>query len=246
MRINGSKHNYGYKKLNRNLGKVLHKYDMIQDGERIAVGISGGKDSLTLLWLLSERRARIPISYEIFAFYVDPGFEGGFGDALRSFCLSLDIDLMVLTSNCGVVAHSSENKENPCFLCSRIRRQRLFEAAEQSGCRKLALGHNKDDIIETLFLNICYGGEISTMRPCQTFFNGSFTVIRPLAFCDETTIIRFAEEVKLPIFENPCPSAKVSKRREIKTLLQQLYHSNAKIKGNIFRAMHNVRREYLL
>ena len=224
----------------------MHRYNMILDGDRIAVGLSGGKDSLTLLWLLSERRRRAPIHYEILAIHVDPGFEGGFADELRSYCHDSKINLTVKYSDCGVVAHGPENRENPCFLCSRIRRKLLFETADALGCQKLALGHNKDDLIETLFLNICYGGEISTMLPYQTFFQGDFTIIRPLAFCDETAISKFAREKKLPDFKNPCPSTKVSKRREIKCLLNQLYRSNRKIKGNIFRAMRNVRKDYLL
>lgn len=228
------------------MGRALHQYGMIEDGDRIAVGLSGGKDSLTLLWMLSERRSRIPILYDITAVYVDPGFEGGFADSLTSYCRSIGVELVVQYSDCGVVAHGPENRENPCFLCSRLRRRQLFEIADDLGCRKLALGHNKDDVIETLFLNICYGGEISTMLPCQTFFNNRFTIIRPLAYCDEGVIRKFAVEKKFPVFENPCPSANVSKRKEIKTLLQQLYRSNKKIKGNIFRAMHNVRRDYLL
>lgn len=219
---------------------------MILNGDRIAVGLSGGKDSLTLLWMLAERRSRIPISYDITAIYVDPGFEGGFADQLKSYCRSIGVALVVEYSDCGIVAHSSENRENPCFLCSRLRRKRLFQIADDLGCRKLALGHNKDDLIETLFLNMCFGGEISTMLPCQTFFNGGFKIIRPLAYCDENTIRKFALEEKFPVFENPCPSAKISKRSEIKALLHQLYRSNKKIKGNIFRAMHNVRKDYLL
>jgi tRNA 2-thiocytidine biosynthesis protein TtcA len=240
------KYSYTYKALNRSLGKALHQYDMILDGDRIAVGLSGGKDSLTLLWMLSERRSRIPIKYDVVAVYVDPGFKGGFAESLKSYCCDLDIHLIVKYSDCGIVAHGPENRENPCFLCSRLRRKLLFETADLLGCRKLALGHNKDDIIETLFLNMCYGGEISTMLPYQSFFKGHFAIIRPLAFCDETSIQKFAIEKKFPVFDNPCPSANVSKRREIKVLLNQLYRSNKKIKGNIFRAMHNVRKDYLL
>ncbi len=219
---------------------------MILDGERIAVGVSGGKDSLTLLWMLAERRSRIPVNYELIAIYIDPGFEGGFAGGLTSLCDSVGIELVIKSTQNGIIAHGPENRENPCFLCSRLRRKALFETADELGCRKLALGHNKDDVIETLFLNICYGGEISTMRPYQNFFNGRFTIIRPLAYCDEATIQKFAAEKQFPIFENPCPSAKVSKRREIKDMLAKLYRSNRKIKGNIFRAMHNVRSEYLL
>jgi tRNA 2-thiocytidine biosynthesis protein TtcA len=127
-----------------------------------------------------------------------------------------------------------------------LRRKRLFELATEHSCNKLALGHNKDDIIETLFMNICYAGEISTMVPVQPFFDGEITVIRPLAFADEQDIRRFAKEEGFPDFINPCPSATVSKRREIKTLLNQLYRQNRKIKGNIFRAMSHVKPDYLL
>jgi tRNA 2-thiocytidine biosynthesis protein TtcA len=144
------------------------------------------------------------------------------------------------------VAHSPENRENPCFLCSRLRRKRLFEIADELGCTKLALGHNKDDIIETLFMNICYAGEISTMMPAQTFFQNKFTVIRPLAFADEQLIRKFAREQKFPEFINACPSAYNSKRKEMKTFLEQLYRANKKVKGNIFRAMSHVNTDYLL
>ena len=127
-----------------------------------------------------------------------------------------------------------------------LRRKRLFEIADSLGCSKLALGHHKDDIIETLFLNIFYSGEISTMSPSQTFFKNRFTVIRPLSFVDEATIIRFTAEQNFPKLINPCPSAKVSKRQEVKDMLSRLYKENRKIKGNIFRSMQNVNIEYLL
>jgi tRNA 2-thiocytidine biosynthesis protein TtcA len=228
------------------MGQALHRYDMISDGDRIAVGLSGGKDSLTLLWMLSERQKRVPIRYELEAIYVDPGFAGSFAEPLEEYSRQMGFRLRVESSDCGMVAHSPANRENPCFLCARIRRRLLFQTADALGCNKVALGHNKDDVIETLFLNICYAGEISTMVPRQTFFNGRFTVIRPLAFADAHTIRRFAKQEDLPDFENSCPTAQVSKRREIKMLLDQLYRSNKKIKGNILRAMQNVRPDYLL
>ena len=235
-----------YKALNRAMGKALHKYDMIRDGDRIVVGVSGGKDSLTLAWMLQERQARIPIRYELFPVFIDPGFEGGFGKPLQRYCERLGLSLRLEYTDCGIVAHGPENRENPCFLCSRLRRKRLFEVAAELNCRKLALGHNRDDIIETLFLNMCYAGEISTMQPSQPFFQNKYTVIRPLAFADEDVIRRFAREQEFPEFVNSCPSAGNSKRQEIKTLLHQLYRSNRKIKGNIFRSMSHVNAEYLL
>jgi tRNA 2-thiocytidine biosynthesis protein TtcA len=219
---------------------------MISDGDRIAVGLSGGADSLFLLWILTRRLSRIPIHYEVMALHVDPGFDGGFADQLQVYAREQGYRIEVAYSDCGVKAHSDENRENPCFLCSRLKRKRLFELAVENGCNKLALGHNRDDIIETLFINICYAGEISTMKPVQPFFKGEITVIRPLAFSDEPDIRRFAREVRFPGFIDPCPSAGRTKRQEIKTLLHQLYHQNRKVKGNIFRSMSHVKMDYLL
>lgn len=235
-----------YKAINRAVGKALHRYEMLADGDRIAVGLSGGKDSMTLLSVLRERQHRVPIDYRVFPIYIDPGFPGGLGARLSHWCRGKGIELVVEQTDHGLVAHGPENRENPCFLCSRLRRKRLFEIADELGCTKLALGHNKDDLIETFFLNICYAGEISTMVPSQSFFKGRFTVIRPLAFVDEATIRRFARESAFPRFDNPCPTAAVSKRHEIKELLATLYGKNRKIKGNIFRAMSHVKLDYLL
>lgn len=238
--------NYAYREIKRKVGKALHRYDMIADGERIAVGMSGGKDSLVLMWILQERLARIPISYELFAIHIDPGFEGGYREELAAYCERMGFRLHVAVTDHGLVAHSEENRENPCFLCSRLRRKRLFEMADELGCRKLALAHHKDDIIETLLMNMCYAGEISSMMPFQSFFKGKFAIIRPLSYVDEETISRFSRGMGFPAFENPCPSAKRSKRGEIKQMLQQLYRSNSKIKGNLFQSMSRVKMEYLM
>ena len=240
------KYSYAHKSLNRFLGKAIHRYDMISDKDRIAVGLSGGKDSLTLMWFLHERLHRVPVDYMIFPIYIDPGFEGGFADSLNDYCGKMGYDLTVDYTNHGIIAHGSENRENPCFLCARLRRKRIFEIAHRMGCNKVALAHNKDDLIETLFLNMCYAGEISTMKPAQSFFNGEFVLIRPLCFVEENLIRKFVSQQGFPEFANPCPTAKVSKRKEIKELLNTLYKSNKKIKGNIFRSMQSIKRDYLL
>ena len=236
---------YTYKFLNRCVGKALHRYGLIADGDRILIGVSGGKDSLTLLWSLHERLRRVPIDYQLFGAYIDPGFDGGFADELTAFCRKSGYHLTVDFTDFGLRAHSPENRENPCFLCAWNRRRRLFEIADELGCNKLALGHHKDDMIETLFMNICYAGEISTMLPRQSLFDGRFTVIRPLAMTDEHIIKKFAAEMKFPSLNNPCPSSDTSKRSEIKDMLAQLHKSNKKIRGNIFRAMHHVKLDYL-
>ena len=231
-----------YRKLNRHVGKALHRYDMIQDGDRILIGLSGGKDSLTLIWILSERMRRVPVRYELYGVYVDPGFENGFSEALKTYCGDLGFPFQVVHTDIGLKAHSAENRENPCFLCSWNRRKHLFEIAERLKCQKIALGHHKDDIIETLFMNICYAGEIAGMMPRQTFFDGLFTVIRPLALVDENLIQRFATEQRFPTFVNPCPSSKRSTRSQVKDMLNRLYRSNPKIKGNIAHAIHRFHR----
>jgi tRNA 2-thiocytidine biosynthesis protein TtcA len=235
-----------YKSLNRDVGKAIHRYDMISNGDRILVGISGGKDSLTLMRILQERFSRIPVSYELIGLYIDPGFDGGYADSLLSWAERSGFRLRVEFSNNGILAHSKENSENPCFLCSRLRRKKFFEIAQKLECNKIALGHHKDDIIETFFMNICYAGIMSTMRPALPLFNGRYTIIRPLCLVDEERIIKFARSQHFPEFINPCPSIKTSKRNEIKTLLGHIYTNNKKIKGNIFRSLSHVKKEYLL
>jgi len=235
-----------YKLINRSLGKALNQYQMIRDGDRIAVGFSGGKDSWALLWLLDTLQRRAPVQFKLFPIFIDPGFQGSPADAIAEHGHAMGFDIRIEQTDHGLVAHSDRNRENPCFLCSRLRRKRLFDIARELGCSKLALAHNKDDIIETLFLNMCYAGEISTMMPAQPFFDGRLTLIRPLAYTDEDTLIRFATQMQWPVEQNPCPSAGRSKRAEVKAMLQQLYARNKKIKGNIFRAMRHVKPVYLL
>ncbi len=155
--------------MRRAVGQAIHRYQMIADGDRVAVGLSGGKDSLTLVWALHERLARIPIHYSLFPIHIDLGFEGSPASLIEAYCRKEGHGFRIEHTDYGIRAHSDENRENPCFLCARLRRQRLFEVAHELGCNKLALGHNMDDIIETLFLNMCYSGEISTMVPYQVF-----------------------------------------------------------------------------
>lgn len=241
-----SRKSFTYKAVTRSVGKAIHEYDMVSDGDRILVAVSGGKDSMAMLWTLAQRQKRVPIRYRLFPVYLDPGFEDGFAEKLKGYCNRIDQQIHVEFTDYGVIGHGPKNRENPCFLCARLRRKRLFEIADELGCRKIALGHNKDDLIETLFLNICYTGEISTMVPSQSFFKGSFTVVRPMAFTDENVIQRFIDEREIPVFQSSCPSAGTSKRNEIKDMLHRLYRTNRKIKGNIFRSLSHVNQEYML
>jgi tRNA 2-thiocytidine biosynthesis protein TtcA len=234
------------KKMKRLMGKALHSRDMIRDGDHVIVAVSGGKDSLSLLWLLRERSRRVPISFRITAVHVDPGFGACSGERMEAFFLTHGFDYRVVKSNFGPLAHGRENRENPCFLCSRLRRKMLFNLAAEMGCNKIAFGHHKDDMIETFFLNVFYGASISTMAPVQEFFNGKLSIIRPLFMIDQGMITGYAAGMGWPDIPLGCPTAGSSKREEIKTMLNRLYESNKKVKGNIFHALHNVRQEYLL
>jgi tRNA 2-thiocytidine biosynthesis protein TtcA len=235
-----------YKRLNRSVGKAICSYDMISEGDRIAVGISGGKDSLVLLSLLKRRMAYVPVRYDLVPIYIDPGFTPSPAPVIEAFCRDMGLTPKIIFTDNGLVAHGPENRENPCFLCARLRRKALFEATLALGCNKLALGHHKDDLIETFFINVLYSGQICTMIPVQHFFQGKFTMIRPLAYSDESHIRIFADKSGLPVVSNPCPSAHISKRSEIKSLLNQLYRTNKKVRGNIFCALHHVNPDFML
>lgn len=233
------------KEIKRLMGKAVHSHDMTMEGDHILVSVSGGKDSMSLLWLLRERLKRVPVNYRITAVHVDPGFGAGSAILMSSYFEEHGFDYRIIKSDCGPVAHSHENRENPCFLCSRLRRTAVFKTAEELGCNKIAMGHNKDDAIETLFLNIFYGASISTMKPAQEFFDGKLTIIRPLYMVDERLIEKYSSLMDFPVIDLKCPTEGVSRRKDIKDMLNGLYRDNRKIKGNIFHALHNLKPEYL-
>lgn len=227
------------------LGKAVHHYGLIEDGDRIAVAVSGGKDSLVLLWLLRERLKWIPARYQLLAIHVDPGFDTETSDTLRGFFLQEGFEHRIIHTDQGPRAHAEENRENPCFLCSRLRRKVLFETARENGCGKIALGHNQDDLIETFFINILYAGQLAGIVPRQPFFGGEIVVIRPLALLSSRRIAQLARRLELPVTINLCPSAENSRRRDVRRMLDVLYGSNEKVRGNIFHAMSNANLEYL-
>lgn len=237
---------YIAKELKRLVGKAIHSRDMIRDGDHVMVAVSGGKDSLALLWLLRDRIKRIPIEYKITAVHLDLGFGGESVDQMESFFITHGFEYRIIKTDIGPMAHSEKNLENPCFLCSRLRRKRLFELADDLDCKRIAFGHHKDDLIETFFLNVFYSASISTMLPVQQLFGGNLTIIRPLFLIDEERIQRYARSMGLEAIDSGCPTSASSKRIEIKSILTSLYKSNKKIKGNIFHALQNVNPEYLL
>ncbi len=238
--------NYVTKEMNHLMGKGIHVRDMIKDQDHVMVAVSGGKDSMSLLWLLRERIKKLPIGYRITAVHVDPGFGVDSASQMESFFSTHGFDYRVIKSDIGLRAHGPENRENPCFLCSRLRRKLLFNLAAEIGCNLIALGHHKDDLIETFFMNVFYSASVSTMLPVQELFKGKVTLIRPFYLIDEDLIRRYAKTMGWPAINIGCPTVGHSKREMVKKMLLDFYRSNRKIKGNIFHALQNVNTEYLL
>ena len=227
------------KEIKRLTGKAIHRSRMIQEGDRILVAVSGGYDSMSMLWLLRDRLKRIPITYDLFAVHVELGFGNDTGKKMEHFFTTSGFDFAIINSTFGPRAHGKENRENPCFLCSRLRRKAIFEKAAELGCNKIAFGHHLDDVIETFFLNLSFAGSISTILPCQELFEGRLTIIRPLYLLDSSLIKRYGEKMGFPIIESGCPTSGMSKRAQIRELLLSLYRTNKKIKGNIASALQN-------
>jgi tRNA 2-thiocytidine biosynthesis protein TtcA len=223
--------------MSRLMGRAISGSQMIADGDRVMVAVSGGQDSISLLWLLRERLRRIPIRYDVIGVHVDLGFSPSTAKRMEEFFAKHAFDHAIINTTVGPCAHSDNNRENPCFLCSRLKRKAIFKKAAELKCNKVAFGHHKDDFIETFFLNLLFAGSASTMQPVQELFHGALTLIRPLYLLDEAIIKGYADEMGFPVIETGCPTAGSSRRAQIKSLLTNLYHTNKKIKGNIFNAV---------
>jgi len=237
-----------YEFIRKNMEMAASDFKMIQPGDRIMVGISGGVDSFVLLRMLSGRKIFIPQDISILAVHIDLGFYGenpSYYIKLKNYFESNNYEYHIEKTKIGTYAHSEKNRKKPCFLCSRFRRQRMIELAEKFNCQKIALGHHKDDVIETLMINILFGRQISTMMPNQELFKGKFHIIRPLVYIWEKKIKQFAQQNDFPTFENPCPSAKTSKRLYIKKLLQDMEKEHKGVRENIFKSLRHVKMDYL-
>lgn len=232
-------------RVRRLVGKAIWDYRLLEEGDRVLVGLSGGKDSLTMLKVLAERQKVVPVSYELIAVTVDLGFDGFSVEPLKKFVSSLGCPFVVKRTDIGPKSHR-DPLETPCFYCSRMRRKVLFETAAELGCNKVALGHTKDDILVTFFMNVFFSGEISTMLPRQELFGGKVTIIRPLALVDEEKVEEFSKLHGLPVINDPCPTKGKTKRAEVKRWLDAFFQGRKELKGNAFHALSNVNLKYLL
>jgi tRNA 2-thiocytidine biosynthesis protein TtcA len=227
--------------------KAVMDYGMIEAGDRLLVGVSGGADSLALLDLLDSPMIFVP-SFTFEVAHIDSGFDPAYTGwrILEKHLRAGGYAHLMEKTDFGPLAHSDYNKKNPCFLCSRLRRKRIFEIAEERNCNKIAFAHHRDDIIETLLLNMFYAREISTMVPNQRIFAGKLHIIRPLVYIREPLLKKYAAERAFPTIENACPTSKTSRRLYIKRLLDELEKDNRDIRDNIFKSLRRVKPDYLL
>lgn len=229
--------------ISKGMGRAIMDYKMLAPNDKIAVAVSGGKDSLTLLRLLINRKKFVPIKYDLIAVHIDMDYPKSISKRLEKYFKKLKVEYKIIKTD---ILKKTEKSKINCFWCSWNRRKELFLAAHKLGCTKIALGHHLDDIVETMLLNLFFQGEISTMSPKQELFKGKITLIRPLAYIEERLIKRFAKETGLGHDSCVCAHSIISNRNRMSRIICDLEKNCPDIKKNIFRSLKRVKKDYLL
>jgi tRNA 2-thiocytidine biosynthesis protein TtcA len=229
--------------ISKRVGRAIMDYQMMADGDKVAVAVSGGKDSLALLKILQDRQKFVPIKYDLIALHVDLGFPRSFSKPLEEYFKKQKVKYKIVKSD---DLKATARKDINCFWCSWNRRKNLFQAADKLGYNKIALGHHKDDIVETILMNLFFQGEISAMKPKQELFKGKIMIIRPLAYVEESMIKKFAREQKLPHDTCICPNSVISHRSQIGKIIASLEKTCPEVKTNIFKSLQRIKQDYLL
>lgn len=217
--------------------RAVDDYGMIKEGDVIAVGISGGKDSLALLETLAEMRRFYPKKYEIKAVTVNMGFEGVDYSPIKELCDRLDVEYKVADTEIAKIIFDVRKEPNPCSLCAKMRRGTLHAAAQELGCNKVALGHHFDDTVETFMMNLFFEGRFGCYSPVTYLSNRKITLIRPLIYATEKDVQYFANKRSLPIVKNPCPEDHNTEREKMKHLLASIEKGNKGLRHRIFHAI---------
>ncbi|MGI6366561.1 MAG: tRNA 2-thiocytidine biosynthesis TtcA family protein [Bacillota bacterium] len=225
--------------------KLVWEYDMLREGDRVAVGVSGGKDSLTALYTLAMLRSMIPVSYSLTAITVDMGWPGSDWTGLRALCGQLGVPLHVVSTQIAAVLFEQRRETNPCSLCSKMRHGALNDTAKKLGCNVVALGHHSDDAVETVFLNMFYAGRIACFNPVTELDRTGLRLIRPMLYISEKTTARVARKLELPVSHNPCPANGNSKRQHIKEMLAQQAREDKLIPRRLQAAVKALWRQHL-
>jgi len=217
--------------------RAVDDYEMINEGDKIAVGVSAGKDSLALLVALAQLRRFYPEKFSLIAITVDMGFEGMDFTPIKEFCEKLDVEYHVVPTQISQIIFDVRKEKNPCSLCAKMRRGALHTAAKELGCNKVALGHHFDDVVETFMLNLFYEGRLGCFQPVTYLSRIDLHVIRPLIYMPEKDVRYFAGKVELPVIESSCPADKNTERERMKELLHNLERENKGLRYRIFGAM---------
>uniref|UniRef100_UPI0040564063 tRNA lysidine(34) synthetase n=1 Tax=Candidatus Electrothrix sp. TaxID=2170559 RepID=UPI0040564063 len=247
---------------NRRIAKAMLDYGMLADRDRILVAVSGGIDSLVLAWVLDNWRKKAPIDYEVQAVYVDMrpsgGEAGNRADLIRERLAVLGLSCQVIPAELpelpaqSVPQQSSQQSDADreragiCFQCARNRRRLLFDHAREHDFNSIALGHHRDDIVETFFINLTCSGNISTMRPKQELFSGRLALIRPLAYLIKKEIRGIGAQLELDPVASDCPVSEKTRRKDVRGLLEHMYEQIPGSQEHVFAALGNVRQDYLL
>ena len=217
--------------------RAIQDYEMIQEGDCIAIGISGGKDSLILAFALSYLKHFYPKQFDIMGITVSLGFKDFNLTAVKAFFEEIQIPFYVCETQIGQIIFEERKESNPCSLCSKMRKGALYDYAKKLGCNKIALGHNKDDINETLLMSLLYEGRIHTMAPVTYMDQVDMHIIRPLIYVPESDIRGFVKKQNLPVVKSPCPVDGKTKREDMKQLIYSLQKDIPKVQEHLFGAI---------
>ena len=217
--------------------RAIDDYNMIETGDKIAIGISGGKDSLTLLYALHGLKRFYPKSFDIHAVTVDLGFENLNLNKIHALCDELSVPYTIVKTDIAQIVFEERKEDNPCSLCAKMRKGALNQAIKELGCNKIAYAHHKDDVVETMLMSLIFEGRFHTFAPVTYLDRMQLTVIRPLMYMNEADVIGFVNKYDLPVVKSPCPADGYTKREYVKNLLRQLNQENPGVKERMFTAI---------
>ena len=217
--------------------KAIEDYNMIKEGDKIAICLSGGKDSITMLHGFKALQRFYPKHFDIVAISIHPGFEFFDTSILQNICDKLEVPLFIEKSNIKEIVFDVRNEKNPCSLCANLRRGIINSVAIREGCNKIALGHNKDDVLETFMLNLLYTGSINTFAPISYMDRTKITLIRPLIYAKEKDTNRFVKQNNIQVMPKACPMDGNSKREDMKNMIYNIRKDIPKVEANLFGAI---------
>ena len=231
------------KRLLSYIRKAVSDYNMIQTRDKIAIGISGGKDSLALLYGLSKLKLFYPEPFDIVAITVNVGFDNMDFSEVKNFCDSINVDYHIINTEIKEIVFDVRKEKNPCSLCSKMRKGAFNSLAKELGCNKIAYAHNKDDVAETLMMSLIYEGRINCFSPTTYLDRMNLTLIRPLLYAPEKDIIGFKNKYNLPVVKSTCPADGNTKREYTKQLLHKLNYDNVGVIDRIANAALNYNKD---